>query len=120
MQKKPSALLVMEDRHLERILLRRFSEEGFVTERAENEADAVKRAVKLRPEIFFVEVMPHDKDLKKHVKHWKSLPTLLKAKIVLLFPKAERAHVDEALEAGANRVILSGSLSPKEMVKSLL
>jgi hypothetical protein len=43
----------------------------------------------------------------------------MKAKIVLYFSQVLRGRVDEALKGGADHVILAGSLSPKDMVKSL-
>lgn len=115
---KPSILFVLKDAKFRAILEKRFTTDGWKAQGAEDIEDGERKAVRLQPNVFFVEL--HDiSNLKKQVKHWKSLPTLMKSKIVLLLPKAERVHVDEALQNGADQVILSGTLLPKEIVKSL-
>ncbi len=115
----PSLILVLEDAHLRAILAERFEREGWSTVQAEDAEDGERRALKARPDIFFIEIHKDAPSIAKLLKRWKALPTLMKAKIVLYFAKAERGHLNEALEAGASQVILSGTLPPKDIVKSL-
>ncbi len=116
---KPSILLVMKDVHERSILLDRFESAGFKAEAVEDIEDGERKAVKLRPNIFFVEWTDQKADIGKTLKHLHSLPTLLKSRKVLYFNRADRGLVDEALKKGADQVMLGGTMTPKEIVKSL-
>lgn len=114
----PSVLVVMHDPKLRAMVGQRFAQEGFAMESAESVEEGERRAVKMRPKVLLVEI-PDLEGLGKLIKHWRSLPTLHTAKLVLMLSKADRSHVDEALKKGADQVILSGTVSAKEMVRSV-
>jgi DNA-binding response OmpR family regulator len=116
---KPSIVLVMKDKHLRTILAERFERDGWKVDVAEQREEGERKATRARPNVFLSEGESEVKKVKEGVKHSRSLPTLVKSKIVLLFSRAERENVDEALKAGADQVILEGTLSPKDIVKSL-
>jgi DNA-binding response OmpR family regulator len=115
---KPSILLILKDAKLRSLLQVRFEREGYRVHGADDAEEGERKAVKARPNIFLVEVEDAT-NIKERTRHWKSLPTLQRARIVVLMPRPERSHVDEALTNGADQVILSGTLTPKEFVESL-
>jgi len=114
----PSVLIAMPDPRLRSMIASRFVHEGFEVESAESVEDGERRAVKMRPKVFLVEP-ERDASTAKLIKHWRSLPTLHTAKIVLMLSRAQREHVDEALKRGADQVILLGTVHPRDIVKSV-
>ena len=119
-KRKRSIVIALRDAHLRSILLERFEREGFTAEGTEDVSEAEKKASKLRPTIFFAEFVGETAELRKLLKHWRSLPTLSHAKVVLFFSGKERRYVDEALHGGADQVILEATLTTKELTKLLL
>ncbi|MFA5945545.1 MAG: hypothetical protein WC802_01370 [Patescibacteria group bacterium] len=113
-----SVLVAIPDPKLRSVISARFLNEGFEVESADSVEDGERRAVKMRPKVFLVE-LERDASVAKLIKHWRSLPTLHTAKIVLMLARAEREHVDEALKKGADQVILLGTVHPRDIVKSV-
>lgn len=115
---KPSVMFVMGDHKLRTILMDRFEREGWKVDGADDVAEGERKAVRLRPAIFALEWHEGQEVLKKLLKHFRSLPTLHTAKIVLMMKRPTRERVDEAYKAGADSVMLWGSLSPRDVLKS--
>jgi DNA-binding response OmpR family regulator len=118
MKTTPSVMFVMKDHKLRTILSTRFEREGWNVETAEDAPEGERKAVRFRPKIFAVEWTETHDPMKKLVKHFRSLPTLHTAKIVFLLKHPSRERVDEAGKSGADSVMLWGSLSPKDVIKS--
>lgn len=117
MPSEPSVMFVMRDQKLRDILTARFERESWLVETAEDVAEGERKAVRFRPKIFAVEWQETGEAMKKMLKHFRSLPTLHTAKIVFMLKHPSRERVDEAQQAGADGVMLWGSLSPKEAIK---
>jgi DNA-binding response OmpR family regulator len=117
MASKPSVMFVMKDHKLRTILTARFEREHWDVEEAEDVAEGERKAVRFRPKIFAVEWTEAGETMKKLLKHFRSLPTLHTAKIVFLLKHPSHERVDEAQKAGADGVMLYGSLSPSETIK---
>jgi hypothetical protein len=118
MNLKPSVMLVMGDAKLRGILVSRFLREGWKADGTDDIREAERKAVRFRPKVFATELFGSETSIKKLVKHLRSLPTLHTAKLVILLKHPPRALVDEAYAAGADGVMLWGSLAPREAVKT--
>ena len=118
MQAKPSVMFVMGDQKLRSILLARFVREGWKAEGADDVIEGERKAVRFRPKILAVEWLEAHEPMKKLLKHFRSLPTLHTAKIVFILKRPTGERVDEARAAGADSVMLWGSLAPREVIKS--
>ncbi len=110
-------MFVMKDHKLRTILTARFEKENWKVEGAEDVEEGERKAVRFRPKVFVVEQLEAGEPIKKLLKHFRSLPTLHTAKIVFLLKSPSREYVDEAYKAGADGVMLWGSLSPQDMIK---
>ncbi len=117
MTSAPSVMFVMRDQKLRDILTARFEREGWLVETADDPTEGERKAVRFRPMVMAVEWYEEAQPMKKLTKHFRSLPTLHTAKIVYLLKHPSRERVDEAHQAGADGVMLWGSLSPKEAIK---
>jgi len=117
MNTKPSVMFVMKDHKLRSILLARFERENWKVEGAEDVIEGERKAVRFRPKIFMFEWMEGDETMKKMLKHFRSLPTLHTAKIVILLKRATGEQVNEAHASGADGVMLWGSMPPRDMIK---
>lgn len=115
---KPAILFLMPDARLRDIYLSRFERDGWEVDSATNLVDAERRAVKLRPTILFINYEVLD-DVKTAFKRFKSLPTLLKAKIVIGARALTRTQVNETLGAGAIEVVITAHITPQALVKRM-
>ncbi|MFA5946682.1 MAG: hypothetical protein WC813_01520 [Patescibacteria group bacterium] len=115
---KPSVMFVMGDQKLRAILMARFEREGWQADGADDRVEGERKSVRLRPKIFALEWFEGAEPMKKLLKHFRSLPTLHTAKIIFFLKHPSRERVDEARLSGADGVMLWGSLSPREVIKS--
>lgn len=116
---KPSIIIVMKDTHLRAILRDRFEREGWKVEAVEEAADAERRAVRLRPMFLLIDWQEGAEGVKTAIRHWRGLTTLHKAKIIIVLHHVSKEQVDEVIEHGADQVILTGTLSPREIIRSV-
>lgn len=115
---QPGILLLIPDARLRDIYLSRFERDGWEAEAAVSLVDAERRAVRLRPKILLIHHLVLE-DIKQAFKHFKSLPTLQKTKIVVADKHIARAVIDNLLKAGAHEVVLTAHMTPQALVKHM-
>jgi hypothetical protein len=115
---KPAILLLVPDARLRDIYISRFERDGWEVDAASTLLDAERRAVQLRPSVMLVH-----RDLLENVKaafqRFKSLPTLLTCRMVVIAKALSRGEIDELLKAGAREVVLTAHLTPQGLVKKM-
>ncbi len=114
----PSILIIACDPYLAGIYGRKFELDGWEVAINESLIDGERSAAKLRPNIILLD----DEcltDVAGEVKRLKSLPTILKSKIVLLGSEGDREEIAEALKAGAADYLLTGHFVPQEAVQKM-
>jgi len=97
---------------------RHFERRGFVTAIVTTLLDAERKAVRMRPTVLVIDVMSLT-EAKTDIKRLRSLPTLLKTKIVVLARRATSSQVDELLTAGAHELILTPHTTPLHVVEHI-
>lgn len=115
MTTKPTILLALHDLHLAAIYARQFARDGWEVEVIDKLPAAELRAVQFRPSIMLLDAKELP-SLTKDLQRLRTLPTLLKTKLVLLADQTEHTHVHEALAAGAAEYVLAPHCSPSSLV----
>jgi DNA-binding response OmpR family regulator len=115
---KPAILFLVPDARLRDIYVSRFERDGWEVDAATNLTDAERRAVQLRPSILFIHHTLLE-STKTTFKRLRSLPTLLKTRIVIADKHLSREAVDEVLKAGAHEVVMTAHLTPQALVKRM-
>ena len=118
MAKSPSILIVGCDPHLVGIYGRKFELDGWEVDIAETLPEGERKATKMRPSVIILD-SECAADISGEVKHFKTLPTLLKTKIVILAVSGEREDIQRALQAGASDYLLLGHFVPQEAVAKM-
>ncbi|HCC83673.1 TPA: hypothetical protein DEP96_02385 [Candidatus Uhrbacteria bacterium] len=118
MTSKPTILLAIQNLHLAEIFARQFAREGWEVEVVDKLPAAELRAVQFRPNIMILDAQSFS-SVSKELRRLKSLPTLLKTKIVLLADQTHHTFVHEALTAGAAEYVLAGHLTPSSLVTKM-
>ena len=118
MTSKPAILFLIPDARLRDIYVSRFERDGWEVDSATNLTDAERRVVQLRPAVLFVHHAILE-NVKTAFKRFRSLPTLLKTKIVIVDKHLSREAVDEVLAAGADEVVMTAHLTPQALVKRM-
>jgi DNA-binding NarL/FixJ family response regulator len=83
-----------------------------------NVMDGERRASKSPPAILMLEI-DCVADIVAEVKRLRSLPTLIRTKIVLLAKDVERELIDDAMAVGADSFLLIGQFVPQEAVSKM-
>lgn len=115
---KPTILLLLPDARLRDIYVSRFERDGWEVDASSNLVDAERRAVQMRPSVLLIHYSLLE-NLKASFKHLRSLPTLLKTRIVVIDRHLTRPIVDELLKVGAAGVLMTAHLTPQGLVKSM-
>ena len=115
---KSSLLIVACDAYLAGIYGRKFEMDGWDVDIVETMDEGERRAAKMRPSVLLLDV-DCVVDTEASVRRMRSLPTLLKSKIVLLAGKGDREHIEAARNAGADAYLLLGHFVPQEAVTKL-
>ncbi len=118
MTAKPTILLAVHDLHLAEIFARQFEREGWTVEVIDKLPAAELRAVQFRPNIMIIDAQALP-DVASELRRLRTLPTLLKTKIVLLADEAHHTNVHQALTAGAAEYVLTGHLTPSSLVTKM-
>lgn len=115
---KPSIVFVACDPFLAGIYGRKFERDGWDVEVIETVDEAEKKAVQMRPNIFLFDASCVA-DVSEEVRRLRSLPTLLKTKIVILAEEGERGIIERSMNAGAAAYLLTGHFVPQEAVQKM-
>lgn len=115
---RPSLLIAACDDVLAQIYARRFRREAWEVEAVEKLVEAEHKAVQMRPTILMVDASC-TLDMAKEVRRLKALPTLMRSKIVVFAERADHAHIQRALDAGAVEYILAAHVTPNEAVTKM-
>jgi len=118
MTSKPAILFLVPDARLRDIYVSRFERDGWEADSASSLTDAERRAVQLRPTVLFVQYSVLE-NVRTAFKRFRSLPTLLKTRIVIADKHLSRAAVDEVLTAGADEVVITAHLTPQALVRRM-
>ena len=116
--KRPRILLILCDPYLAGIYGRKFERDGWDVDVEEQVANGERRAAKTQPDVLLLEV-DCVADIIKEVKRLRSLPTLIRTKIVLLAKEAERELIEDAMAVGADSFLLLGHFVPQEAVSKM-
>ncbi len=115
---RPAILFLMSDARLRDVYVSRFERDGWTVDTASSLLDAERRAVQLRPAVFFIQ-HAFLEDAKLAFKRLRSLPTLLKTRIVVADKHLARQDIDTVLAAGAHEVIITAHCSPDALLKRM-
>ena len=116
--KGPRILMIMCDPYLAGIYGRKFELAGWQTSVAEEVVDGERQAAKVPPAILLLDI-DCVADPVDEVKRLRSLPTLIRTKIVLLAQDADRPLIESVLRAGADDMLLLGHFVPQETVDKM-
>ena len=108
--------MLCQDAVLRTALVRRFEKEGWDVQEASHRADVERKAVQFLPHIVFLEGESLE-EIPDMLMHWKKLPTLARARVIvgvgLLTPEGIRT----LLGAGVAAIALRGQQSPGDIVR---
>lgn len=113
-----SILIIACDPYLAGIYGRKFERDNWNVEIAENILEGERMAIRSRPNIILLD----DEcsiDISEEVKRLKSLPTILKTKIVVLAKEGDKQKISQSLRAGADDYLLLGHFVPQEAVQKM-
>lgn len=77
--------------------------------------DAERKAVRMRPLVLVIDVLSLT-EAEADIRRLRTLPTLLKTRIVVLARRATAQQVDKLLAAGAHELILTPHITPLSVV----
>ncbi|PIX62543.1 hypothetical protein CO057_04145 [Candidatus Uhrbacteria bacterium CG_4_9_14_0_2_um_filter_41_50] len=113
-----SILIIACDPYLAGIYGRKFERDNWDVEIAETILDGERTAIKSRPSIILLD----DEcaaDISGEIRRLKSLPTILKTKIVVLAKEGDQKKISESFSAGADDYLLLGHFVPQEAVQKM-
>ncbi len=113
-----SILIIACDPYLAGIYGRKFEKDNWDVKIAETVIEGEKMAVKLRPDIILLDD-ECSTDISSEVKRFRSLPTILKTKIVILAKDGDRKKIEDSKRAGADEYLLLGHFVPQEAVQKM-
>lgn len=115
---KQSILLAACDATLADIYGRRFQRAGWEVEVVAGVREAEHLAVQMRPSIVLLDssCAVH---IDEEIRRMRTLPTMLRTKIVLLANHATQAQIHAALQAGAAEYLLAHHVVPAEAVEKM-
>jgi|SaaInlStandDraft_7_1057024.scaffolds.fasta_scaffold168848_1 DNA-binding response OmpR family regulator len=110
--------MILCDPYLAGIYGRKFERDGWDVDIAEEVQDGERRAAKSPPAIVMLEI-DCVADVVAEVKRLRSLPTLIRTKLVLLAKEADRELIEDAMAVGADSFLLLGHFVPLEAVTKM-
>lgn len=110
--------MILCDPYLAGIYGRKFEQDGWDVDIAQGVDEGEKQAAKAPPHILMLEVDCVG-DTVAEVKRLRSLPTLIRTKLVLLAREADRALIDDTLAVGVDSFLLLGQFVPQEAVAKM-
>ncbi|MDP2631743.1 MAG: hypothetical protein Q8P30_03190 [Candidatus Uhrbacteria bacterium] len=111
-------LIVACDPYLAGIYGRKFELDGWDVEIAETLDEGERKATRMRPAIIILDA-ECAVDISTEVARLRSLPTILKTKIVVLAQMGDRDEIEKARMAGASDYLLLGHFVPQEAVQKM-
>lgn len=114
--REPRVIVLCQDAVYRSVLVRKFEKEGWEVEESSRAEDAERRAVQFRPHIVVAE-MENIKEMVFLLKRWKTLPTLLQARVIVEASALVPGEAEKLLEAGAATVALRGHQTPGDIVR---
>lgn len=114
---KPGIFLAMCDRRLRDILAERFSIEGWRSQGGDSFLDIERKAARFRPTVIVIDTQCVS-SVTDTIKRARSLPTLLKAHILIYAPSMTREQIDATLAAGAQSVLLAPHIAAKDVINA--
>lgn len=114
--REPRALVLGSDALYRAVLVRRFEKEGWEVEESSHAEDAERRAVQFRPHVVVAQ-MQSVKEMTFLLRRWKSLPTLVQARVIVEALHLDPGDAEELLAAGAATIALRGHQSPSDIVR---
>jgi hypothetical protein len=98
------------------VLVRQFEKEGWEVEESSRAEDAERRAVQFRPHVVVAE-MQSVQEMTFLLRRWKTLPTLLQARVIVEASTLLPGEAEELLHAGAATIALRGHQTPGDIVR---
>lgn len=114
--REPRVIILCEDAVYRSVLGRQFEKEGWEVEESSRAEDAERRAVQFRPHMVIAE-MQNVQEMIFLLRRWKTLPTLLQARVIVEASALLPGEAEELLEAGAATVALRGHQTPGDIVR---
>ena len=116
MAKRLKILIVDDSNEILKYLTRFFESYGFVVYTSTDGLDGIQRAVELRPDIIFLDLMMPTFDGIKMLQVKSVLKEIINIPVIVVSANTARRNVVAALEAGANKV-LSKPLKEQKIIE---
>lgn len=113
---EPRAIVLCADALYRSVLVRQFEKEGWEVEESSRAEDAERRAVQFRPHVVVAE-MQNIQEMTFLLRRWKTLPTLLQARVIVEASTLLPGEAEELLDAGAATIALRGHQTPGDIVR---
>lgn len=114
--REPRVIILCEDAVYRSVLGRQFEKEGWEVEESSRVEDAERRAVQFRPHVVVAE-MQNVQEMTFLLHRWKTLPTLLRARVIVEASTLLPGEAEELLDAGAATIALRGHQTPRDIVR---
>lgn len=114
--REPRAIVLCADALYRSVLVRQFEKEGWEVEESSRAEDAERRAVQFRPHVVVAE-MQDVQEMTFLLRRWKTLPTLLQARVIVEASTLLPGEAEELLDAGAATIALRGHQTPGDIVR---
>ena len=116
--KAPSVLIVDSSAAQGASYARHFERRGFTAAVVTALLDAERKAVRMRPDVLMIDVVSLS-EAEADIKRLRTLPTLLKTRIVVLAKRASALQVQQLLTAGAHELVLTPHMTPPHVVSHI-
>lgn len=116
--KTPSVLIVDTNSAVGVAYARHFERRSWEVAVVSTLLDAERKAVRMRPTVLVVDVLSLA-EAEADIKRLRTLPTMLKTKIVVLARGATPEHVASLLAAGVHELILTPHTTPAHVVQHI-
>lgn len=111
-------VLLIEDEHEVAELYRlKLTLDGYSVEVAEDGKEGLEKALKLNPELIFLDIKMPGMDGFEVLKHLRSNEVTKKTPIVILSNFDEQEMIEKGLTLGANEYLIKSQFNPAELSK---
>lgn len=114
--REPRVLILSEDALFRSVLMRQFEKEGWEVEESSRPEDAERRSVQFLPHVAVVST-PKVQETVALLKHWKTLPTLTRTRVIVETSELLPGEAEALLKAGAATVALRGHQTPADIAR---
>lgn len=119
MDKKKTILIAEDDLLYASVYLNKLTKEGYEVVVVSNGADAVKKAVEIKPNLILMDLIMPEMDGFTALKRIKSNPVTKDLRVVVMSNLGQDSDIQKAKDLGAEEYFVKANISIQELVERI-